>query len=75
MLFTYKGEVYAGLDLFGVLIREFGTCPECGNDRVGGTPSSGALIFDGEEGSFERRCKCGWETSFTCPVYEPREKA
>ena len=41
------------------LIRRYGVCPKCGNDKVGGEPSQGALIIEDE--IFTRRCKCGWE--------------
>lgn len=41
------------------LIKKYGTCPECGNDKVGGEPSQGALIVEDEV--FTRSCKCGWK--------------
>ncbi|HJF32800.1 MAG TPA: DUF3797 domain-containing protein [Sporosarcina psychrophila] len=41
------------------LIKKYGGCPECGNDKVGGEPSQGALIIEDEV--FTRSCKCGWK--------------
>lgn len=66
MLFKYKKKKLASMDLFGALIKDYGDCPECGNDKVGGTPSSGSLNFDGEHGTFERGCKCGWNIEIKC---------
>lgn len=40
------------------LMRKYGTCPECGNDKIGGIPSQGAMILEDE--IFNRSCKCGW---------------
>lgn len=40
------------------LIKKHEECPECGNDKVGGEPSQGALIVEDEV--FTRSCKCGW---------------
>lgn len=40
------------------LIKKYADCPECGNDKVGGVPSQGALIMEDEV--FTRSCKCGW---------------
>lgn len=40
------------------LMNKYGVCPECGNDKVGGKPSQGALIIEDE--IFIRKCKCGW---------------
>lgn len=41
------------------LMKRYGNCHECGNDRVGGEPSQGALVI--EEDTFTRSCKCGWK--------------
>lgn len=41
------------------LIKKYGTCPECGNDKVGGEPTQGTLIIEDEV--FTRSCKCGWK--------------
>lgn len=41
------------------LMKRYGSCHECGNGRVGGEPSQGALII--EEDIFTRSCKCGWK--------------
>lgn len=43
------------------LIKKYARCTECGNDRVGGTPSEGALII--EDDVFTRSCKCGWSVT------------
>lgn len=43
------------------LMKKYSTCPECGNDRIGGTPSKGSLII--EEEIFKRGCSCGWEVT------------
>ena len=45
-------------------IKKYGTCPECGNEKVGskpGEPSEGALII--EDYVFTRSCKCGWSVT------------
>lgn len=44
------------------LIKKYATCPECGNDKVGGQPSQGALIIIEDE-VFTRKCKCGWSVT------------
>lgn len=44
-----------------LLIKKYGKCPECGNDRVGGEPSQGSLIIEDE--FFTRGCKCGWSVT------------
>lgn len=41
------------------LTKKYGACLECGNDKVGGEPSQGALHIGDE--IFTRSCKCGWE--------------
>lgn len=66
MTFKYKGKSFRNIDLFGAFIKDYGTCPECGNDSIGGTPSSGSMHFDGEFGTFERTCKCGWTVNIEC---------
>ncbi|MEC1177642.1 DUF3797 domain-containing protein [Metasolibacillus meyeri] len=43
------------------LTKKYATCPECGNDKVGGEPSQGALII--EDDVFTRSCKCGWSVT------------
>lgn len=43
------------------LTKKYSTCPECGNDKVGGNPSQGALVIDDE--IFTRSCKCGWSVT------------
>lgn len=43
------------------LTKKYAACPECGNDKVGGEPSQGALIIEDEV--FTRRCKCGWSVT------------
>lgn len=43
------------------LTKKYSTCPECGNDKVGGEPSQGALII--EDDIFTRSCKCGWSVT------------
>lgn len=43
------------------LMKKYGTCPECGNGNVGGTPTEGSLNIG--DGMFQRRCKCGWEVT------------
>lgn len=43
------------------LIKKYNACPECGNDRIGGEPSWGALIIEDE--MFTRSCKCGWSVT------------
>lgn len=43
------------------LIKKYGVCQECGNDKVGGNPSQGALILEDEV--FTRSCKCGWSVT------------
>lgn len=43
------------------LIKKYSKCPECGNDKVGGKPSEGALIIEDE--IFTRSCKCGWSVT------------
>ncbi|MBG9737108.1 DUF3797 domain-containing protein [Paenibacillus alvei] len=40
------------------LMKKYNTCPECGNDKIGGTPSQGTLTIEDEV--FTRSCKCGW---------------
>lgn len=40
------------------LTKKYAVCPECGNDKVGGEPTQGALIIENEV--FTRSCKCGW---------------
>lgn len=40
------------------LTKKYALCQQCGSDRVGGTPSEGALIIEDEV--FTRSCKCGW---------------
>lgn len=44
-----------------LLMKKYGTCPECGNDKIGGEPSQGALIIEDEV--FTRSCKCGWSVT------------
>lgn len=61
MTFKYKDKEFSSIELFGELIQDYGTCPECSNDRIGGTPSVGSINYDGEHGKFERGCKCGWK--------------
>ncbi|WP_115774247.1 DUF3797 domain-containing protein [Oceanobacillus arenosus] len=48
-------NVYESMEL----TKKYGVCPECGNDKVGGEPSQGALIIQDEV--FTRSCKCGWK--------------
>lgn len=43
------------------LTKKYATCPECGNDKIGGEPSQGALIV--EDDIFTRSCKCGWSVT------------
>lgn len=43
------------------LTKKYASCPECGNDKVGGEPSQGALITEDEV--FTRKCKCGWSVT------------
>ncbi len=43
------------------LTKNYSVCPECGNDKVGGEPSQGALIIEDE--IFTRSCKCGWSVT------------
>ncbi|MEG0259438.1 MAG: DUF3797 domain-containing protein [Lysinibacillus sp.] len=43
------------------LTKKYSTCPCCGNDKVGGEPSQGALIIEDEV--FTRSCKCGWSVT------------
>lgn len=38
------------------LIKQYGNCPECGNDRVGN--GEGTLVIKAK--LFSRTCKCGW---------------
>jgi hypothetical protein len=40
-------------------MKKYSTCPECGNNNIGGEPSQGALIIEDEV--FTRSCKCGWK--------------
>lgn len=40
------------------LMKRYGAYLECGNDKIGGKPSQGALIIEDEV--FTRSCKCGW---------------
>lgn len=39
------------------LIKKYGTCPKCGNDKIGN--GQGTLII--EDNVFERSCSCGWK--------------
>lgn len=66
MSFKYKGKKLSSIGLFGELIKDYGTFPDCGNDSVGGTPSVGSMNYDGEHGTLERTCKCGWEIKVGC---------
>lgn len=43
------------------LMKKYAKCPECGNEKVGGEPSEGALII--EDHVFTRSCKCGWSVT------------
>lgn len=43
------------------LIKRYATCPECGNDRLGGEPSQGTLSV--EDDVFIRSCRCGWSVT------------
>ena len=68
MAFRYKEKEYSSMELFGELIKDYGTCPECGNGNVGGTPSVGSMNYDGELGTFSRGCKCGWKVKVEVEV-------
>ncbi|WP_456959295.1 DUF3797 domain-containing protein [Lysinibacillus sp. TE18511] len=43
------------------MAKKYNNCENCGNDRLGGEPSEGGINYDGENGHFERSCKCGWK--------------
>lgn len=49
------------LDESTELIKKYGVCPECGNEKVGGDPSQGTSIIENE--IFTRSCKCGWSVT------------
>ncbi|MGY0692940.1 DUF3797 domain-containing protein [Virgibacillus sp. FSP13] len=38
------------------LIKKYGKCPKCGNDKIGN--GEGTMVI--EDNVFERTCKCGW---------------
>ena len=63
MTFKYKEKTFSSMDLLMELVKDYGVCPKCGNEKVGGSPSVGSMHYDGEHGTFERTCKCGWSTS------------
>lgn len=48
------------------LTKKYANCQQCGNDRVGGEPSEGALII--EDDVFTRSCKCGWSVTVDCRI-------
>ena len=39
------------------LMKKYSKCLECGNEKVG----NGEGVFNIEDSSFFRSCKCGWE--------------
>ncbi len=61
MSYKYKEEVYNNLSLIKELVKDYGICPQCGNDQVGDSKKVGSMDYNGKVGTFERTCKCGWE--------------
>lgn len=43
------------------LMREYGRCPDCGNEHIGN--ESGSLEVEGD--TFRRICKCGFKVEIT----------
>ncbi|MGG3871400.1 DUF3797 domain-containing protein [Brevibacillus laterosporus] len=42
-----------------ILMKKYNVCPECRNDKIGGSPSQGTINIEDEV--FTRSCKCGWK--------------
>lgn len=65
--FSYKDRDYDSVGLAIQLLQDYGSCPDCGCDKVGGEPTNGFMNFDGEKGTFERGCAhCGWSIAIEC---------
>ncbi|MGX9135467.1 DUF3797 domain-containing protein [Rummeliibacillus sp. JY-2-4R] len=61
MSYKYKEEVYNNLNLIKELVKDYGTCPQCGSAAIGDSKKAGTMDYNGKVGTFERTCKCGWE--------------
>lgn len=63
MSFKYKGEILNSMNLISKLVKDYGTCPECGSESVGSHKNDGSMDYNGKQGTFERICECGWKVN------------